>query len=124
MPTPPRAPRMPRTTSAGLLSNSKTSHPFSSRAIRTARSRYCGSMYFTQVSAGSSTCPSASTTGPSCSLGMRILLQEPSVSAAVGNEQGLLGCHHAVGIEMRQDVFPDALDGLHDIGMRDAPGLF
>src|SRR5262245_27610434 len=31
--------------------------------MRMARSRYCGSRYFSQVSAGSSTWPSASTTG-------------------------------------------------------------
>src|SRR5436190_8497205 len=40
---------------------SNSSSPCSSRTIRNARSRYCGSMYCSQRSGGSRMCPSAST---------------------------------------------------------------
>src|SRR5215471_15321023 len=49
-----------------------------------ARSRYCGSMYFSHRSAGSKICPSASTTGPSFSVGIIALLVSTSRNPNVG----------------------------------------
>src|SRR5712691_10078836 len=56
-----------------------TSYPCSSRAMRMARSRYEGSRYFSQVSAGSSTWPSESTTRGSTEV---VIVVSPPLSFA------------------------------------------
>src|SRR5256885_3067629 len=62
IPIPPSAPSDPRSVLSGWPSMRSTSYPCSPWAMRMARSRTEGSRYFSHVSAGSRTCPSASTT--------------------------------------------------------------
>src|SRR5216110_1508776 len=60
-----------------------TSYPCSSWAMRMARSRNEGSRYFSHVSAGSRTCPSASTTRGSATV---VIVSPPYRSPAGGRQ--------------------------------------